>query len=117
MSPRVHPGAWHLFKQCESTRELIHGPIVPEGEVWVLTSMHAKNNSGSTQEINVAVWDGHEWMCLASRAEAWQYDGVGWSGSVVMGPGWQLGTWFRDTTVGDVLQSDATYHVAYDLVA
>lgn len=90
--PQVHPLAWHLFKACESGRELIQGPVVPDGEIWVLTSMHAKNNTGSTQEINVAVYDGHEWMCLGSRARVWQYDGVAWSGSVDMGPGWQLGT-------------------------
>ena len=103
-------GAWHLFKSGEGDRELIFGPQVPEGEWWVLTSIHAKNNSGPTLEINVAVWDGNEWMCLASKANVVQYDGVFWSGNVLMGPGWQLGTWFRGAKEGDTLQSDATYH-------
>lgn len=102
--------AWHLFKPCESDWELIFGPQVPEGEMWVLTTMHAKNNSGPTPEINVAVWDGDEWMCLASKASAMQYEGVSWSGDILMGPGWRLGTWFRGAEVGDILQSDATYH-------
>jgi hypothetical protein len=113
-------GAWHLFKPCESGRELVFGPQVPEGEMWVLTSIHAKNNgstelaevSGPTPEINVAVYsaDVDEWMCLASKANAVMYDGVFWSGNVLMGPGWQLGTWFRGAKEGDTLQSDATYH-------
>ena len=104
--------AWHLFKLCDSDRELIFGPQVPEGEWWVLTSIHAKNNTGPTPEINVAVYgaDIDEWMCLASKANAVQYGGVFWSGNILMGPGWQLGTWFRGAKEGDTLQSDATYH-------
>ena len=43
--------AWHLFKSGESDRELIFGPQVPEGEMWVLTSIHAKNNTGPTPEV------------------------------------------------------------------
>jgi len=44
-------GVWHLFKSCESDRELIFGPQVAEGEMWVLTSIHAKNNTGPTPEV------------------------------------------------------------------
>jgi hypothetical protein len=110
--------AWHLFKPCESDRELIFGPKVPDGEMWVLTSMHAKNNQDIarehlgrvTPEINVAVYDGEDWICLASVADAAQFEGVAWSGNILMGPGWQLGTWFSGARQGDILQSDATYH-------
>jgi len=116
MPPKVHACAWHKLTACDSERKLIVGPVVPENELWVLTSIHAKNNSGPTPEINVAVYDGHEWICLASLSDAWQYDGVDWSGSLVMAPGWGLGTWFRDAELGDVLQSDATYHVSYELL-
>ena len=115
-NPMVHPLAWHLFKVCEGGRELIQGPVVPDGEVWELTSMHAKNNSGLTREINVAVYDGHEWICLGSRADARQYDGAAWSGSVIMGPGWRLGCWFRDAAAGVTLQCDATMAVRYELM-
>ncbi|MFQ5813493.1 MAG: hypothetical protein ACE5I2_09955 [Anaerolineae bacterium] len=109
---------WHLFKPCESGRELVFGPQVPEDEMWVLTSMHAKNNQDIarkhlgrvTPEINVAVYDGEEWLCLASVADAAQFEGAAWSGNILMGPGWQLGTWFRGAKEGDTLQSDATYH-------
>lgn len=103
--------AWHLFKVCETDRDLIFGPQVPQGEIWVVTAMHAKDNGGPCLEVNVAVWDTREWICLASKADAKQYDGVDWSGLVVMGPGWRMGTWFRGATPGDVLQSDATYLV------
>jgi len=102
--------AWHLLKLCESDRELIFGPQVSEGEWWVLTSIHAKNNTGPTPEINVAVHDGEEWICLASVAGAAQFEGAAWSGNILMGPEWQLGTWFRGAEVEDILQSDATYH-------
>lgn len=116
-NPKVHPLAWHLFKACEGGRELIRGPVVPDGEVWELTTMHAKNNSGFAREINVAVYNGHEWICLAGAPDRRQYEGVGWSGNLIMGPGWQLGCWFRDAATGAMLQCDATMTLRYDLTS
>lgn len=114
-APAVHPLSWHIFKECESSRELVFGPTVPQGEVWVLTAICAKNNSGSTREINVAVYNGRDWLCLDSVADVWQCECAAWSGRVIMAPGWQLGCWFRGATIGDVLQCDAVHHVDYRL--
>jgi len=105
--------AWatHRFFACEGPRHLHLDHGVPPGENWDLTSIHAKNNSGWTEEINVAIFseDIREWICLASKANVERYDGVAWSGSLRMGEKWQLGAWFRGAEVGDVLQFDATF--------
>jgi len=105
--------AWatHQFVACEGPRHLIFDHSVPPGENWILTAIHAKNNSGPTAEINVAVYaeDIREWICLASKADAQKYDGVAWAGALHMGEKWQLGAWFRGAVEGDVLQFDATF--------
>jgi len=108
------PGAWHTFKACESDRELVFGPVVPHGEYWVLTHMAAKVNDPGTwcAEINVAVCtDEGEWLCIASLADRPGYNAAQWSGEILMGPGWQLGAWFRNAHLGRTLQVDATWYV------
>jgi len=105
------PWGEHEFYMCDSPRQLLFGHAVPPGEKWVLTGIHAKNNSGPTSEINVAVYadDLDAWICLASKADAARYDGVAWSGALEMGEQWMPGAWFRGAAEGDVLQFDATW--------
>jgi len=96
---------------CNDSRWLIFGHAVPEGEWWDLTSMHIKDNSGDAKEINVAFYSFAigAWVCVASKADPEQYDGLSWAGNIRLGVHDQLGWWVRDCTPGDVIQVDATY--------
>jgi len=114
------PWAQHEFVVCDSARQLVVGHAVPDGETWTLTSIHAKNNTGSTTEINVAVYfyKIDQWVCLKSAADTGQYQGVAWAGEVELGVRDQLGWWFRGATEGDTLQVDATFtrQAAFEVV-
>lgn len=108
-----YPVSWaqHEFLVCDSSGQLVFGHAVPLNETWTLTSMHAKNNTGATHEINVAIYSAaiDEWVCLEGKVNTGAHEGVAWSGAIEMSPYDQLGWWFRGATEGDVLQVDATF--------
>jgi len=111
LSSGTVPWAQHDLVICDSPNQLVFGHAVPDGETWTLTSIHAKNNSGHTVEINVAIYSASidEWICLGGVAGAGWYQGVSWSGAIEMSARDQLGWWFRGANPGDILQVDATF--------
>lgn len=101
---------WRQVK-AQTDRHLEFGPVVPEGEVWLLTNMLAKNNDGPTTEIGCVVYNGKDWGGLNSVHKAVQYQSCAWSGQVVLTAGMQIGWWFRQAAPGAMLDVCANWNV------
>lgn len=82
---------------------------VPATEIWYVTAFIAKNNTAQRSEINIAVYDGTDWICLAGKNAPAQYETVALQTPILVKGGYVLGSWFRNTTVNDVLQTDILY--------
>ena len=110
-------------------RHLILGPIVPEGEIWTLKLLAAKNNMAPDQrpdrvtaELSVCVFlpsclssHGHQppgtWVLLEGNVEVPQFKPVKWEGYLELPAGSQLGAWFRGADKEDVVELDAIFDV------
>jgi len=116
-------------EKCEGPRHLISGPIVPEGEVWTLRLLSAKNNMDpnkypadhTTPELSVCVYllprPGHEswppgtWVALNGDVDVPQFKPIKWEGYLDLPTGAQLGAWFRGAEAGDIVELNAIYDV------
>ena len=115
---------------AEGSRHLILGPIVPEGETWMLSLIAAKNNMDPneypsprvTAELSTCVYlpprpSDHEvpppgkWVLLAGDVNVPQFRPVSWEGGMILRSGSQLGAWFRGGDAGDIVELDAIYDV------
>ena len=115
---------------AEGSRHLILGPIVPEGETWMLSLIAAKNNMDPneypsprvTAELSTCVYlpprpSDHEvpppgkWVLLAGDVDVPQFKPVSWEGGMILRSGSQLGAWFRGGDAGDIVELDAIYDV------
>jgi len=115
---------------CSGPRHLVLGPIVPEGEVWTLRLLSAKNNMDPnrypvhrvTAELSVCVWfpprlSEHEiqppgtWVQLNGNSDVPQFRPVKWEGFLDLPAGAQLGGWFRGAEKGDILELNAIYDI------
>ena len=129
--PNFIPTCGHQhFETATGPRHLMFGPTVPEGEMWSLTLLAAKNNMTpddypqcrTTAEISVCVWipprpSSHEelppgeWVLLAGDASVPQFKPIKWEGILDLRPGTRLGAWFRGAQADDTLELDAIYDV------
>ena len=117
-------------EKCEGSRHLILGPIVPEGEVWTLKLLAAKNNMDPnkypvhrvTPELSICVLlplrpSNHEvqppweWVLLEGDADVPQFKPIKWEGYLDLPAGAQLGAWFRGAEEGDIVELNAIYDV------
>jgi len=118
------------FEKADGPRHLMFGPIVPEGEIWTLRLMAAKNNGKIPSvyghivaaEASVCIFtpprpSDHEdsppgtWVPLEGKISLWQYGAVKWEGALELRGGTQLGAWFRGAEEGDSLELNAIYDV------
>jgi len=133
MFPTFIPTVGHQhFENADGPRHLMFGPIVPEGEIWTLRLIAAKNNmipgeflvspNRYTAELSVCVFtpprhSDHEdpppgtWVLLESGTYMYQYETVKWEGYLELRPGTQLGAWFRGAQEGDALELNALWDV------
>ena len=120
---------------AEGPRHLVQGPIVPDGEIWHLRLIAAKNNmdinaypdNRTTAELSVCVWlpprpSEHEqpppgtWALLNGSISVPQFLPIKWEGYLTLRPGSQLGAWFRGAMEGDALELDAIYDIEREVV-
>ena len=117
--------------RAEGDRHLLKGPIVPEGEIWSLRLLAAKNNMDpnvyptterETAEISVCVFllpcpSDHEekppgtWVMLENDIDLYQFQSVKWEGYLEMPEGAQIGAWFRGVERDDMLELNAIFDV------
>jgi len=119
------------FETCKGVRHLMFGPIVPEGEIWTLLLLAAKNNGNPeyyltgesvADEASVCICvpprpSNHEevppstWVLLEGKIDMRQYESVKWEGALELREGTQLGAWFRGAREGDSLEFNAVWDV------
>lgn len=103
---------------------------MPEGELWTLRLLAAKNNMSPdryptdriTAELSVCVFllprsSSHEmqppgtWALLEGDVRVPQFKPVKWEGYLELSAGSQLGAWFRGANEGDIVELNAIYGV------
>lgn len=81
----------------------LYGSFVPQGEIWIVTSVLSWDVDSSIDRINIGIWDGSVFYQVCHETPAGPNQAVSFTGQVYLVEGNCVRATFQGTTVDDNL--------------